>query len=51
LSADIVPHAGQSNCGIEIRQALGFFACYDDTAVIMEAQSSMMKLDVDEERS
>jgi hypothetical protein len=51
LSADIVPRVGQSNCGIEIRQALGFVACYDDPAVIMEAQSAMTKLDVDEERS
>jgi hypothetical protein len=47
-----VPHVGQSNCGIEIRQAaLRFVAGDDDTAVIMEAQSAMMKLEVDEERS
>jgi hypothetical protein len=52
LSADIVPHVGQSNCGIEVRQAVvRFVAGYDDTAVIMEGQSAMMKLEVDEERS
>ncbi len=47
-----MPDFGQSDCGIEIRQALlVFVAGYDDTAVIVEAQSAMMKLEVDEERS